>query len=204
MGECHGGALLDGTGRPAGARHGRRVGHGRPGRDPGEYHRGGVCVPELGFDGVYFDGAFASIAAAYDVVLRTRQVIGDDGLLHMHLTGVPDMICPFIDCHADYLLRGEHAGLSPEYARWHVSGYNLSNSIGTFCYDRLRVSPNMIDLIFSVNARLPSWVDDGMWNGAKYHLTDPEQQLMLREYYPRLTRQPEVKAPAPPAKNKGA
>jgi len=67
--------------------------------------------------------------------------LGDDGILHMHLTGVPDMICPFMDCHADYLLRGEHAGLAPDYARWHVSGYNLSNSIGTFCYDRLRVNP---------------------------------------------------------------
>jgi hypothetical protein len=145
---------------------------------------------EYGFDGVYFDGAFSSVAAAYEVVLRTRQVIGDDGILHIHLTGVPDMICPFIDCHADYLLRGEHAGLAPDYARWHVSGYNLSNSIGTFCYDRLRVNPGMIDLIFSVHARLPFWVADGTWNGAKYHLTEPEQQLMLREYYPRLNKQP--------------
>ena len=144
---------------------------------------------EFGFDGVYFDGAFASIASAYEVVLRTRQVIGDEGILHMHLTGVPDMICPFIDCHADYLLRGEHAGLGQDYARWHVSCYNLGNSIGTFCYDRLRVNPSMIDLIFSVNARLPFWVDDGTWNGAKYHLTEPEQQLMIREYYPRLKQQ---------------
>jgi hypothetical protein len=149
---------------------------------------------ELGFDGVYFDGAFASVASAYEVVLRTRHVIGDEGILHMHLTGVPDMICPFIDCHADYLLRGEHAGLSQDYARWHVSGYNLGNSIGTFCYDRLRVSPGMIDQIFSVNARLPFWVADGTWNGAKYHLTEPEQQLMIRKYYPGLKQQQEAKA----------
>ncbi|NUQ63298.1 MAG: hypothetical protein HUU20_12535 [Pirellulales bacterium] len=146
---------------------------------------------ELGFDGVYFDGAFASIASAYEVVLRTRRVIGDDGILHMHLTGVPDMICPFIDCHADYLLRGEHGSLDQDYARWYVSCYNLGNAIGTFCYDRLRVSSGMIDRIFSVNARLPFWVDDGTWNGAKYHLTEPEQQLMIREYYPRLQQQQE-------------
>ena len=36
---------------------------------------------EYGFDGVYFDGAFGSVAAAYQVVLRTRQVIGDEGKL---------------------------------------------------------------------------------------------------------------------------
>jgi hypothetical protein len=59
----------------------------------------------------------------------------------------------------------------------------------------------MIQLIFSVNARLPFWVGDGTWNGAKYHLTAPEQQLMLQEYYPRLKQQPEVKAHTPPAKN---
>jgi len=144
---------------------------------------------EYGLDGVYFDGAAESVKTAYDAVVWTRQAIGDDGILHMHLTGVPTMVCPFIDCHADYLLRGEHLGLSRDYARWHVSCYNLGNSIGTFCYDRLRVSPSMIELVFSVHARLPCWVGDGTWNGAKYHLTEPEQQLMIREYYPRLRQE---------------
>jgi hypothetical protein len=146
-------------------------------------------IQQYGFDGVYFDGAAREVRPAYEFVVRTRQALGNDAVLHLHLTGVPSLVCPFIDCHADYILRGEHLGLSEEYARWFVSGYQLSNSIGTFCYDRLRVNKDLIDRLLRVHARLPFWVGDGTWHGAKYHLTEAEQQTMRDHYYPALEKQ---------------
>lgn len=164
------------------------------------YFRGGdtdafvTAVDEImkkyDMDGVYFDGVRRSIDAGHEVVRKVREVIGEEGILHMHLSGLPlkKIRCPFIECYADYMIRGEHMGLTRTSARWYVSCYNLSNSIGTFCYDTKRVDKKMIDLILAANARLPFWVQDGTWwNGkVKYHLTEQEKKLMYKEYFPRL------------------
>jgi hypothetical protein len=145
---------------------------------------------EYDFDGVYFDGVSANVAAAYEFVTRTRQAIGDDGILYLHLTSCPDIVCPFIDCHADYVLRGEHLALDRDYARWHVSGYNLGNSTGFFCGSKSHVSKELIDLLLSVHARIAVFLgnkkDEAAWGPNRYFPTAAEQQLLVREYYPRL------------------
>jgi hypothetical protein len=148
-----------------------------------------VARQTYGFDGVYFDGIYSDIPASYELVRRARKVIGKEGILHIHVTFVPAISCPFIECYADYTLRGEHARLSNDYTRWTISGWNMSNSIGMTCYDRTRPSTTLIETMLAAHARLPIWVDDGTWNGASYHLSAPELKLMEDEYLPRLGAQ---------------
>ena len=145
-----------------------------------------TAMKRYDLDGVYFDGTFVDIRAAYEVVTKMRSAMGPAGILHIHSTGIPPINCPFIDCHANYLLWGEHEGFNRDNARWNVSGYNLSNSIGTFCYDTGRVDRNMIDIVLAANARLPVWVGDGTWAGLNYYLDTPELQLIRQEYLPRI------------------
>ncbi len=145
-------------------------------------------------DGVYFDGIvepYNDIMGAYDVTRKTREAIGNERILYIHSTISPlkEIYCPFIDCYADYLLRGEHRKTSEDAFRWYVSSYNLGNAIGTLCYDTQRPTRELIDLMFRVNARLPYWVDDGTWNSKEYFLHKPEMELMKTEYFPRLKKE---------------
>jgi len=162
------------------------------GRKPADFARVvGEVLKKYDLDGVYFDGVHRDIESAYEVTRQVRKMIGDDGVLCIHSTTLPlnRIYCPFLDCYADYILRGEHVGISKDYARWKVSCFNLSNAVGTFCYDTYRVDKPMIDLLFSVHARLPLWVQDGTWRGLKYHLTEDEMKLMRNEYLPRLAKE---------------
>ncbi len=146
-------------------------------------------LAEYDFDGVYLDGIYRyDIEGTYELVRRLRRMIGDDGIMHIHITRVPlDKIsCPFVDTYANYTLRGEHTKLTKEYARWFVSNYNLGNSVGTFCYDSSRPNSEMIDLLLTHNARLPYWVQDGTWDNVNYYLSPDEAELMKREYFPKL------------------
>ena len=143
-----------------------------------------------GFDGVYFDGIYYDIPASYELMRRVRKVIGKEGILHIHVSGLPKI--SFIECYADYTLRGEHARLmSKDYTRWTISGWNMGNSIGMTCYDRMRPSKILIDTMLAAHARLPIWVGDGTWDGAAYHLTEPELKLMEDEYLPRVQQEKE-------------
>jgi len=150
----------------------------------------GACQT-YGLDGVYFDGIYYDIPASYELIRRVRTVIGNHGILHIHVTSVPEICCPFIECYADYTLRGEHARLTKDYARCTISGWHMSNSIGMTCYDATRPSKTMIETMLATHARLPLWVDDGTWDGAAYHLTEPELKLMENEYLPRLQQEKE-------------
>ena len=154
----------------------------------------GECMKKYKFDGVYFDGIrerYNDIMGAYEVTRKTRQAIGNNGILYIHATISPlkKIYCPFIDCYADYLLRGEHRNTSEDSFRWYVSSYNLGNAVGTLCYDTQRPTSEMINLIFRVNARLPVWVDDGTWNKKEYFLHKPEMELMKAEYFPKLKKE---------------
>jgi hypothetical protein len=168
------------------------------GRKPEDFAKAvGQAVKKYELDGAYFDGVYNDIESAYEVTRQVRKVIGDKGILYIHSTQLPlkEIYCPFLDCYANYILRGEHLRMSKEYARWKVSCWNLSNSVGTFCYDRHRPDEQMIDGILSVNARLPIWVQDGTWNGTKYHLTEDEMKLMASEYLPRLEKENQAAKP---------
>jgi hypothetical protein len=152
-----------------------------------------------GFDGVFFDGIYYDIPASYEVTRGVRKVLGKKGILYIHTTMVPEIRCPFVECYADYTLRGEAVNLDQNYIRWGVSGWNIGNAIGTTCYDTTRPSKTLIEMMLDAHARLPIWVGDGLWDGRAYYLSGPEMELMKNEYLPRLEREKSSGRAAQPA-----
>jgi hypothetical protein len=92
-------------------------------------------------DGLYFDGVTMDFRTSYEVVRKTRQMLGDERILFRHCTSDPlasaRVYCPFIDTYCDYIYRGEsgRAGLElDDFLRWTLSGYNISNAVGYWVY----------------------------------------------------------------------
>jgi hypothetical protein len=92
-------------------------------------------------DGLYFDGISMDFRRSYEVMRQTRALLGNDRILYVHCSSDPlgdgRIYCPFIDTYADYTLRGEAGvwGLQrDDFLRWTVSGDNISNAVGVWCY----------------------------------------------------------------------
>jgi len=141
---------------------------------------------ELQPDGLYFDGQYLfDPAALYALARRSREIVGEDGLLEWHSTaalGLGNCYLPQADAYVDYILRGEGwGGVSAENLRFFVSGYNISNSIGVLCNNiTMPVTPELVRDVLEANARLHTprfdWLDD------------PAAMAMLEEEYrPKLT-----------------
>ena len=98
-------------------------------------------LDEYKLDGLYFDGTSDDFRKSYAIVRRTREILGDNRILYVHCSNDPfedgRIYCPFIDTYADYILRGENGlwGLKlDDFLRWTISGYNISNAVGYWCY----------------------------------------------------------------------
>jgi hypothetical protein len=99
------------------------------------------ALDEYKVDGLYYDGIRGDFRAAYQVVRKTRRMLGDDRLLFRHCTSDPlgsnRIYCPFIDTYCDFIYRGEagRGGLElDDFLRWTISGYNISNAVGYWVY----------------------------------------------------------------------
>jgi len=145
-------------------------------------------LDEYGVDGLYWDGEFTDILQAWECIRETRKLLGARRL-YVHCTTNPlpyrDLYCPFVNCWADYLLRGE--GLTRPtadqlYLRYAVSGYGISNAIGELCYDACRVDLDMANWALWANARIPYWPGAQVHGGRKYFLT-PEEEEVFRNFY---------------------
>jgi hypothetical protein len=141
---------------------------------------------ETGVDGLYFDGLYVkSVAASYQVMREARRIVGDDGLLMVHCTSnAPggDVFLPTTDTYANFLLRGEGSAVryaDPDYLRYFVSGYHVSNAFGILCNNNDHpTTPELVDRLLDANARLSFVVA---------HDT-PERVQALRDlYFPQLT-----------------
>jgi hypothetical protein len=96
---------------------------------------------EYKVDGLYFDGTSMDFRKSYAIARRAREILGDNRILYVHCSSDPlgngRIYCPFIDTYADYILRGE-AGVwrlkLDDFLRWTISGYNMSNAVGYWCY----------------------------------------------------------------------
>lgn len=141
-------------------------------------------------DGIYWDGIFMDLLKAWECARRMRQLLGPR-LLYYHNTFYPltpsgwGVYPPFVDTYADYMLRGEsfdRRRVDPIYLRYEVSGYNISNAIGTLCYDGCRIDEAMVDWCLEANVRIPYWPGAQVLGGRKYFLT-PEEEKVYREYY---------------------
>jgi len=99
------------------------------------------ALDEYRVDGLYFDGISMDFRKSYHVIRLARQILGPDRILYVHCSSDPlsstTVYCPFIDAYADFLLRGEagRGDLSrDDFVRWVLSGYNISNAVGYWCY----------------------------------------------------------------------
>jgi hypothetical protein len=147
---------------------------------------------EIAPDGLYFDGLYlGSIARSYYLVRKAREILGDDRMLMLHTTGNPPgagyvkgwcpfLYCPFIDTWGDYNFRGEAQEgryLEPEYLRYFISGYNISNTIGLLCNNGdPTLTRELVEQVLAAQARLMIFSPPG-----------PGNAKLLRElYFPRL------------------
>ena len=149
-------------------------------------------IMSYGLDGLYWDYTAVGVEAAWKINKFARKAIGDK-LLYLHLTQTPSMnyrmLVPFADTYADYILRGENKSwtqIDAAYLRYLVSGYGLSNSIGTLCYESCRINPEIIQATLGVNARLTYWAGSqhNTDNNRDYFLTPAESKLFLEDYLP--------------------
>ena len=64
-------------------------------------------LEEYKVDGLYFDGVTMDFRTSYEIVRKTRQMLGDDRILFRHCTSDPlaslRIYCPFIDTYCDYI-----------------------------------------------------------------------------------------------------
>ena len=137
-------------------------------------------------DGLYFDGQYMhNPAALYALARRTRELIGEDGILEWHSTtalGGGYCYLPQADAYVDFILRGEgreSVYQNMDYLRYFVSGYNINNCIGVICNNGpVGANTELVNNVLRVNGRLhviASW------------LNKAEMVKVLEdEYFPRL------------------
>jgi len=143
-----------------------------------------ACLSELledypDLDGIYFDGVYPrSVKNTYIVCRATRELLGDDRILHIHCTSnAPGGLCynPAADTWADFILRGEGQGFrSQQWLRYFVSGYNISNAIGVVCNNAGYWVPTkeQVEMTLRANARLA------------YMPSEPEEYPLDTRYTP--------------------
>jgi hypothetical protein len=135
-------------------------------------------------DGLYFDGIYDNVVRTYLITRKAREVVGDGGILEYHATGSPPgggCYLPQIDTYFNFMLRGEGCTeryADPDYLRYFVSTYNLSNSIGVLCNNNdYRLDDAFLNTLLDNNIRLhliPGW------------LQDYRKQSLTRLYWPAL------------------
>ena len=147
---------------------------------------------EMALDGFYFDGIYGTpehLAASYHLTRATRELVGDHGILIYHGTGDTPSIggsrtyCPSLNAYYNYILRGEgeEKRADPEYVRYFLSSYNLSNSVCLSLYKTDEIpSAEQIDLTLRANARYPMPL--GLLVG-----DSPERMHFQEHYFSRLT-----------------
>lgn len=98
-------------------------------------------VTEYELDGLYLDGLPDGISTAHRTLRAIRNEVGDDRILYLNATdqplGSPRVSCPFIDCWADFVLRGDagRGGLSlDDFLAYPVRGSGASNAVGVWCH----------------------------------------------------------------------
>ncbi len=135
--------------------------------------------------GLYFDGIYGNVVRTYLIARKAREVVGDRGILEYHATWSPpggDVYLPQIDAQFNFVLRGEGAQAryqDPDYLRYFISTYNISNSIGVLCNNNdYKLDEPFLNQLLDNNIRLhfiPGW------------LGDYRKDAMEKVYWPALT-----------------
>jgi hypothetical protein len=161
------------------------------------------ALEEYKVDGLYFDGVTMDFRTSYEIVRRTREMLGDDRILFRHCTSDPlasaRIYCPFIDTYCDYIYRGEagRAGLElDDFLRWTLSGYNISNAVGYWVYTGstgkpgyVRQAPTRehIDAALRHEVRIPR-TEIGYELNLAWKPSDGHLEFFDKHYYGELAR----------------
>jgi len=161
------------------------------------------ALEEYKVDGLYFDGVTMDFRTSYQIVRRTRRMLGDDRILFRHCTSDPlrsnRVYCPFIDTYCDYIYRGEAGRAKLElddFLRWTVSGYNISNAVGYWVYTGstgkpgyVRQAPTAehIDAALRHEVRIPR-TEIGYEQGLAWEPDDGHLAFFDKHYYGQLAR----------------
>jgi len=151
-------------------------------------------LSEYGVDGLYFDGWCGhrdDFRPGYYMIRRARAILGDR-LLYLHSSTEPFGTCrvtlPFVYAYADYVLSGEAGrdGLQrEEFLRYTVSGYQVSNAVGLWCYYGSMGLPgyhNVVPTSDDIRVALENYVC--IWRTAQAWSKMPEELARFdREYY---------------------
>ena len=135
-------------------------------------------------DGLYFDGQyFLNPAALYALARRSREIVGEDGILEWHSSaalGYAQCYFPQADAYIDFILRGEAlGGVDFDYLRYFVSGYNINNCNGVLCNNiTMPLTPELVNNVLRANARLHTSV-----HTLKNEVRDPALATILRQEY---------------------
>jgi len=154
-------------------------------------------------DGLYFDGVTMDFRTSYELVRKTREMLGDERILFRHCTSDPlasaRIYCPFIDTYCDYIYRGEAGRAELElddFLRWTLSGYNISNAVGYWVYTGstgkpgyVRQAPTRehIDAALRHEVRLPR-TEIGYELNLAWEPNDGHLEFFDKYYYEELAR----------------
>jgi len=154
-------------------------------------------------DGLYFDGVTMDFRTSYEIVRKTREMLGDDRILFRHCTSDPlasaRIYCPFIDTYCDYIYRGESGRANLElddFLRWTLSGYNISSAVGYWVYTGstgkpgyVRQAPTLehIDAALRHEVRLPR-TEIGYELNLAWKPGDEHLEFFDKYYYGELAR----------------
>ena len=149
---------------------------------------------EYKMDGLYFDGWCPmrdDFRPGYYLMRRAREILGDR-ILYMHSSTDPfgsvDMYPPFAFTYADFCLRGEAGrgeGDLDTFLRYTVSGRQISNTVGMWCYYGSMGEPGY-HLVVPTTEHVEAALRNGVrlwrqsWTWSKY----PEELARFdRQYY---------------------
>ncbi len=156
-------------------------------------------LEEYCVDGLYFDGWCGhreDFRPGYYLIRRARAILGDR-LLYLHSSTEPFGTCrvylPFVHAYADYVLRGEagREGLErDEFLRYAVSGYQIHNAVGLWCYYGSTGLPgyhNVVPTSEDIDAALRNHVR--IWRTVQSWFKNPEElERFDGEYYIKLAK----------------
>ncbi len=152
-------------------------------------------VTEHDVDGLYLDGVAGDLPT-YDAIVRgTRALLGPDRILYVNASDQPfrdpGLTCPSVDAWADFVVRGDagRGGLARErFLRWAVSGRNLSNAVGMWCWYRSsgrllqrEIPPPAADLHAALRHGVRLWRRSAAWRES-----GGDVDAFDRTYYPAL------------------
>ncbi len=137
---------------------------------------------EFDLDGWYFDhaGAGKHWLDSYEFVRQVRADVGPEGILYHHDSvdiwgGREGCVLVPLDAYMDYTLKGETGGLAGDvhgpnspYMRFYVSGYGLSQALGTYkiaTTGRASITFDESHRVLAENllgaSRVTAWLRDG-------------------------------------------